>query len=271
MHRAAFRVVVWTSVLGGAVACERGRGWGAGEGSHEASHEVAGSEAPTEEHGAELRGPRRPPALGSEGARDHAAMIERARERLLEHAQLGPGMSIAEIGASRGWFVDRAALALGPTGVVYATDIDPEAVAALRELAARANPERARIEVRACADERDTGLREVPDGSLQRMLMIDSLCFDGRFARADDVVYLRELLRTLAPDGRLIHHMDCACEATAEGVIELFEEAGFAATVRRVELPQPDPGDPTWTCQTPAQRERHELVFEFSRWAKRHR
>jgi hypothetical protein len=96
------------------------------------------------------------------------------------------------------------------------------------------------------------------------MLMIDSLCFDGRFARERDVAYLRELLRTLAPGGRLIHHMDCACEATAKGVIGLFEEAGFAATVEHVELPQPPTGDPTWTCQTAAQRDRHELVFVSS-------
>jgi SAM-dependent methyltransferase len=191
-------------------------------------------------------------------------VLEQTRMALLEHARLEPGMAIAEIGASRGWFVDRAGLALGPTGVVYATDIDPEAIAALHEQAAQLNPARARIEVRACADERDTGLRELPDAQLARILMIDSLCFDGRFPRARDVEYLRELLRLLAPGGRLIHHMDCACEATPAEVIGLFEEAGFTATAEQVELPQPAEGDPAWTCSSAAQRERHQLVLSFA-------
>ncbi|PRQ06512.1 SAM-dependent methyltransferase [Enhygromyxa salina] len=254
MHRAAFCVVVWTSVLGFAVACERGPD----------VHEVVGSEGSAGE-GSPVQVPAPPlpdPRIAESG--DHAEMIERARERLLEHAQLEPGMRVAEIGASRGWFVDRAALALGPAGVVYATDIDPAAVVALRELAGRVNPDRARVEVRACAHERDTGLSDVPDQSFDRMLMIDSLCFDGRSSRERDVAYLRELLRTLAPGGRLIHHMDCACEATPEAVTGLFEEAGFGAALELVELPQPPPGDPAWTCRSPTQRERHGVVLSFT-------
>lgn len=196
---------------------------------------------------------------------DPEAALEQMRQTLLAAARLEPGMTVADIGASRGWFVDHAALALGPTGKVYATDIDPEAIAGLRELAAHQNPERAPIEVRECTTQRDTGLSDLPRDHVDVMLMIDSLCFDGHFGRAENIEYLREFFGVLRPGGRLLHHTDCECTPSTSEVIGLFEAAGFETHERHLELPLPPADDPSAPCSTPAQRRQHGLLLEFTK------
>ena len=41
---------------------------------------------------------------------------------------IAPGKGIADIGAGSGWFAVRAARRVGPSGTVYAVDINPEAI-----------------------------------------------------------------------------------------------------------------------------------------------
>jgi len=41
---------------------------------------------------------------------------------------IGPGKTVADIGAGSGWFTVRAAKRVGDTGTVYAVDINPEAI-----------------------------------------------------------------------------------------------------------------------------------------------
>jgi ubiquinone/menaquinone biosynthesis C-methylase UbiE len=41
---------------------------------------------------------------------------------------MGPGKTVADIGAGSGWFTVRAAKRVGDAGMVYAVDINPEAV-----------------------------------------------------------------------------------------------------------------------------------------------
>jgi len=47
--------------------------------------------------------------------------------RVMDVLGLGPGKSVADIGAGSGWFTVRAARRVGPSGTVYAVDINPEA------------------------------------------------------------------------------------------------------------------------------------------------
>jgi ubiquinone/menaquinone biosynthesis C-methylase UbiE len=48
--------------------------------------------------------------------------------RVMDILGITPGRSVADIGAGSGWFTIRAAKRVGGTGLVYAIDINPEAV-----------------------------------------------------------------------------------------------------------------------------------------------
>lgn len=48
--------------------------------------------------------------------------------RVMDTLGIAPGKGVADIGAGSGWFTIRAARRTGPTGTVYAVDINPEAI-----------------------------------------------------------------------------------------------------------------------------------------------
>jgi ubiquinone/menaquinone biosynthesis C-methylase UbiE len=49
-------------------------------------------------------------------------------DRVMDVLGLAPGKDVADIGAGSGWFAVRAAQRVGPSGTVYAIDINPEAI-----------------------------------------------------------------------------------------------------------------------------------------------
>jgi ubiquinone/menaquinone biosynthesis C-methylase UbiE len=49
-------------------------------------------------------------------------------DRVMDILKIAPGKSVADIGAGSGWFTVRAARRVGPSGTVYAIDINPEAI-----------------------------------------------------------------------------------------------------------------------------------------------
>ena len=49
-------------------------------------------------------------------------------ERVMNILGIAPGKSVADIGAGSGWFTVRAARRVGENGIVYAVDINPEAI-----------------------------------------------------------------------------------------------------------------------------------------------
>lgn len=49
-------------------------------------------------------------------------------ERVMDLLGIGPGKSVADVGAGSGWFTVRAAARVGATGAVYAEDINPQAI-----------------------------------------------------------------------------------------------------------------------------------------------
>jgi ubiquinone/menaquinone biosynthesis C-methylase UbiE len=59
--------------------------------------------------------------------------------RVMDILGIAPGKTVADIGAGSGWFTVRAAKRVGETGVVYAVDINPEAI---RYIGDRAQKER---------------------------------------------------------------------------------------------------------------------------------
>src|ERR1043165_2400612 len=59
--------------------------------------------------------------------------------RVMDILGIAPAKSVADVGAGSGWFTIRAAQRVGKDGIVYAVDINPEAV---RYIGERAHKER---------------------------------------------------------------------------------------------------------------------------------
>jgi SAM-dependent methyltransferase len=112
--------------------------------------------------------------------------------RIRHELTLAPGMSVADVGAGRGEMTVALAAEIGPSGRVYATDIDPEALEQIRARVAAAELRNVTI-VQARA--RATGL---PTG-----------CCDAVVLRrvyhhlSDPAATTADLLRALRPGGML--------------------------------------------------------------------
>ena len=60
-------------------------------------------------------------------------------ERVMDLLDITPGKSVADIGAGSGWFTVRAAARIGPSGLVYAEDINPDAIDYIKNRATKEN------------------------------------------------------------------------------------------------------------------------------------
>lgn len=128
--------------------------------------------APPPADGEDAKAARRTPSnvMSFEGA----AWLEREgrdkEERpdlVLQAMGLKEGMTVAEIGAGTGYFSRRIAKAVGPTGKVYAVDIQPEMLELLKKYAAQ---EGITNIVPVLGGEADPKL---PKGGVDRILMVD--------------------------------------------------------------------------------------------------
>jgi SAM-dependent methyltransferase len=112
--------------------------------------------------------------------------------RLRQELALAPGMSLADVGAGQGELTVALAAEVGPSGRVYATDIDSEALEQIRARVAAAGLRNVTV---LPARERDTGL--------------PTSCCDAVVLRrvyhhlTDPAATNVDLLRTLRPGGVL--------------------------------------------------------------------
>lgn len=60
-------------------------------------------------------------------------------ERVMDLLDIVPGKSVADVGAGSGWFTVRAAARVGPSGKVYAEDINPDAIEYIKNRATKEN------------------------------------------------------------------------------------------------------------------------------------
>ena len=60
-------------------------------------------------------------------------------DRVMDLLGIAPGKSVADVGAGSGWFTVRAAARVGPSGQVFAEDINPAAIDYIKNRAAKAN------------------------------------------------------------------------------------------------------------------------------------
>ncbi len=129
-----------------------------------------------------------------------AAWLEREeREReertdlLLAELALKPGMVVADVGAGTGYIARRMAAQVGPTGRVYAVDVQPEMIRLLEALAAQAKLAQIKPLLGAVDDIR------LPASSLDLAIMVD-VYHELEFPRE----VLASIVRSLKPGGRVV-------------------------------------------------------------------
>ncbi len=120
-------------------------------------------------------------------------------ERVIEALAIRPGDVVAEIGAGEGYWIPWLSHAVGPTGRVYAVDVEDEPVAALRERVEREQL----TNVEVVLAEYDDPL--LPDGEID--VAITSLTYHHIEARP---AYFAKLRTALSPRGRVAHLDDRA-------------------------------------------------------------
>ena len=113
-------------------------------------------------------------------------------ERVVAALELRPGARVADVGAGGGYFTFRLADAVGPTGLVYAVDVDPDMLDYLRERAADEKRANVRV-VEAAYDD-----PKLPDGGVDLVLVVNT--YHHIENRVD---YFARVKRALAPGGRL--------------------------------------------------------------------
>jgi ubiquinone/menaquinone biosynthesis C-methylase UbiE len=111
---------------------------------------------------------------------------------IFAHLGITAGSQVADIGAGGGFFTTRLARAVGPTGRVYAVDVNP---VSLRELKASLGSEHGNVEL-IRGEETDPRL---PPGRLDAALIVNAY-----HEFAEHRAMLREILNALRPGGRLI-------------------------------------------------------------------
>ncbi|HEX7121670.1 MAG TPA: methyltransferase domain-containing protein [Gemmatimonadaceae bacterium] len=126
-------------------------------------------------------------------------MKQRDAVALIADAVGDAGVVWADLGAGQGTFTQALANLLGPSGHVYALDRDPDAVAALRRLAARASASGlAPISVVRGDFTNQADLASIPE-SLDGILLANALHFVP-----DAGAVLARLVRLIRPGGRVL-------------------------------------------------------------------
>jgi ubiquinone/menaquinone biosynthesis C-methylase UbiE len=118
---------------------------------------------------------------------------EEQPEKALDALNLKPGMVVADIGAGVGYMSLRMAKRVGPSGKVYANDLQPEMLSKLRENAAKAKITNV---VTVLGDVADPKL---PANTMNLVLLVDVY---HEFSQPQQM--LRKIRETLKPDGRLV-------------------------------------------------------------------
>jgi ubiquinone/menaquinone biosynthesis C-methylase UbiE len=118
---------------------------------------------------------------------------EERPSRAIAALGLRPGDVVADLGAGSGYYTERLAKQVGPTGRVYATDIQPEMLAMIERRVKKARLPNVELVLGTEDDPR------LPLGVLDLVLMVDVY---HELQRPQQL--LRWLKPTLAPGGRLV-------------------------------------------------------------------
>jgi SAM-dependent methyltransferase len=112
--------------------------------------------------------------------------------RVMDILGITSGKSVADIGAGSGWFSVRAARRVGPTGKVYAVDINPEAIAYIDRRAHRESL----ADVKTILSKSDDPM--LPKDAIDAVLLLKTY-----HEIADPVALLQHLRPALKPGARI--------------------------------------------------------------------
>jgi len=114
-------------------------------------------------------------------------------QRVLKELGIGPGMSVADVGAGIGYFTLKLSESVGETGRVYASDIDENALLFLDERRQEAGSENITI----IHGREDNPL--IPESSVDLVLIVNTIQFV-----TEKTPFLHNLRRSLKENGRLV-------------------------------------------------------------------
>jgi ubiquinone/menaquinone biosynthesis C-methylase UbiE len=155
--------------------------------------------------------------------------IIRPRKNILKEADLKPGFHVLDFGCGPGGYIRPLARIIGPSGKIYALDMNPQAIESVKALAAKSKL--ANVET-ILSD----GLTGLPDGSIDAVLLYDVF---HHLSRPNDV--LAEFRRILKAGGTLSvsdHHLtgeDITSGVTAGGYFRLSKQGEKVHNFTRVQ------------------------------------
>jgi SAM-dependent methyltransferase len=113
-------------------------------------------------------------------------------EQIMDALAVADGSVVADIGAGAGWFTIRLARRVGPNGVVYAQDIQPQMLEAIRRRVQREGLRN--VETRLGVGSNPN----LPARALDAVLVVDV------YPEVEDrITFLRNLAAALKPSGRI--------------------------------------------------------------------
>jgi predicted methyltransferase len=113
-------------------------------------------------------------------------------DRIMDALGIADASAVADVGAGSGWFTIRLARRVGPQGVVYAQDVQPEMLNAISRRVQREGLANVRPILGRGSDPR------LPQGTLDAVLLVDA------YHEIDErVTLLRNIAGALKPQGRI--------------------------------------------------------------------
>lgn len=131
--------------------------------------------------------------LGADWLDRRERVEEEEPDRALDAIGLRPGTTVADVGAGSGYMTVKMARRVGPSGKVYANDLQPEMLTLLRDRLAREQVTNVEPILGTVDNPR------LPADSLDLILMVDVY---HEFSQPQ--VMLRLMREALTPDGRLV-------------------------------------------------------------------
>jgi SAM-dependent methyltransferase len=119
--------------------------------------------------------------------------MEEEPDRALQLIAVTPGMVVADVGAGSGYMTVRLARRVGPTGKVYANDLQPAMLEIIRDKAREQGLSNVEI-VRGTEDD-----VRLPEGAIDLVLLVDVY-----HELSHPQAMLQSIRRALKPNGRLV-------------------------------------------------------------------